>query len=76
MYRLIANDTPDVFLNTISFDKARMLEAFVGATDNLRKFTRLPSHDAQWYEWHLQGKYSDMRSGSRTRMSQRKLRRK
>ncbi|KAG2098226.1 uncharacterized protein F5147DRAFT_656118 [Suillus discolor] len=36
VYRLVAADTQDVFLNNLSFDKAAVLNAFTGATSSLR----------------------------------------
>ncbi|KAG2336736.1 P-loop containing nucleoside triphosphate hydrolase protein [Suillus weaverae] len=36
IYRIVAADTQDVFLNNISFSKAAILDAFTGATPNLR----------------------------------------
>ncbi|KAH7917293.1 hypothetical protein BV22DRAFT_1026655 [Leucogyrophana mollusca] len=39
VYRLIADKTPDVFLNNISFDKGAMHEAFVGSTVHLSEFS-------------------------------------
>ncbi|KAH7919437.1 hypothetical protein BV22DRAFT_1023013 [Leucogyrophana mollusca] len=36
VYRLIADKTPDVFLNNISFDKGAMLAAFVGSSVEMR----------------------------------------
>lgn len=38
VYRLIAWNTPDVFLNRISFDKATMMKAFTGMTGPMRTF--------------------------------------
>ncbi|KIJ57574.1 hypothetical protein HYDPIDRAFT_104092 [Hydnomerulius pinastri MD-312] len=38
IYRLIALGTPDVFLNTISFDKGQMHQAFVGSYEEIRKY--------------------------------------
>ncbi|KAG2352807.1 P-loop containing nucleoside triphosphate hydrolase protein, partial [Suillus spraguei] len=35
VYRLVAADTQDVFLNNLSFDKAAVLNAFTGATPSL-----------------------------------------
>ncbi|KAJ7802826.1 hypothetical protein B0H14DRAFT_3154817 [Mycena olivaceomarginata] len=37
VYRLIAKNTPDVFLNNISFDKLAMHEAFARATPSMRR---------------------------------------
>jgi hypothetical protein len=37
VYRLIANRTPDVFLNNISFDKGTMLDAFTNSLPKLRE---------------------------------------
>jgi hypothetical protein len=36
VYHLIADMTPDVFLNNISFDKAQMHEAFIGSAPAIR----------------------------------------
>ncbi|KAG1763002.1 P-loop containing nucleoside triphosphate hydrolase protein [Suillus placidus] len=36
IYRIVAADTQDVFLNNISFSKAAILDAFTGATPSLR----------------------------------------
>ncbi|KAG1793303.1 P-loop containing nucleoside triphosphate hydrolase protein [Suillus plorans] len=38
IYRIVAADTQDVFLNNISFSKAAVLEAFTGATPSLRTY--------------------------------------
>ena len=38
VYRLIALGSPDVFLNNISFDKARIHQAFIDAGPALSKF--------------------------------------
>jgi SNF2 family DNA or RNA helicase len=38
VYRLIADKTPDVFLNNISFDKAAIHNAFTGASTHLSEF--------------------------------------
>ncbi|KAG1737029.1 P-loop containing nucleoside triphosphate hydrolase protein [Suillus lakei] len=42
VYRLVAADTQDVFLNNLSFDKAAVLNAFTGATPSLSKFRLWP----------------------------------
>ncbi|KAG2063485.1 hypothetical protein BDR04DRAFT_1037816 [Suillus decipiens] len=38
VYRIVAADTQDVFLNNISFSKAAILDAFTGATPSLRTY--------------------------------------
>ncbi|KAG2738555.1 hypothetical protein P692DRAFT_201730973 [Suillus brevipes Sb2] len=38
VYRLVAANTQDVFLNNLSFDKAAILNAFTGATPSLSEF--------------------------------------
>ncbi|KIK38068.1 hypothetical protein CY34DRAFT_91603, partial [Suillus luteus UH-Slu-Lm8-n1] len=38
IYRIVAADTQDVFLNNISFSKAAILDAFTGATPSLRMY--------------------------------------
>jgi SNF2 family DNA or RNA helicase len=38
VYRLIAEGTPDVFLNNISFGKAQLLKSFVKMSPAMRKF--------------------------------------
>ncbi|KAG1851648.1 P-loop containing nucleoside triphosphate hydrolase protein [Suillus subluteus] len=38
IYRIVAADTQDVFLNNISFSKAAILDAFTGATPSLRTY--------------------------------------
>jgi SNF2 family DNA or RNA helicase len=43
IYRIVAADTQDVFLNNISFSKAAILDAFTGATPSLRKYPFAPS---------------------------------
>ncbi|KAJ7934060.1 P-loop containing nucleoside triphosphate hydrolase protein [Mycena leptocephala] len=40
VYRLIAKNTPDVFLNNISFDKLAMHEAFARATPSMQQLFR------------------------------------
>ncbi|KAG1894055.1 P-loop containing nucleoside triphosphate hydrolase protein [Suillus fuscotomentosus] len=40
VYRIVAADTQDVFLNNISFSKAAILDAFTGATPSLRSLFR------------------------------------
>jgi hypothetical protein len=37
IYRLIAKDTPDVFLNNNSFGKEAIQQAFLGATPKMRE---------------------------------------
>jgi hypothetical protein len=46
IYRLIAMNTQDIFLNNISFDKAAIHNAFTGSTPNMRRLTRLRPHYA------------------------------
>jgi hypothetical protein len=38
IYRIVAADTQDVFLNNISFSKAAILDAFTGASPSLRTY--------------------------------------
>ncbi|KAG2747793.1 hypothetical protein P692DRAFT_201716179 [Suillus brevipes Sb2] len=40
IYRIIAANTQDVFLNNISFSKAAILDAFTGAPPSLRRYPR------------------------------------
>ncbi|KAG2062895.1 hypothetical protein BDR04DRAFT_1039611, partial [Suillus decipiens] len=42
IYRIVAANTQDVFLNNISFSKAAILDAFTGATPSLRKYQLVP----------------------------------
>lgn len=47
VYRIIAADTQDVFLNNISFAKAAIHEAFTNSTSNLRQFPKFMSIGSQ-----------------------------
>ena len=47
MYRLIASNSSDVFLNNISFDKALMHQAFIGASVKIRKLHRVCYSDGR-----------------------------
>ncbi|KAG1817600.1 P-loop containing nucleoside triphosphate hydrolase protein, partial [Suillus subaureus] len=41
VYRLVAANTQDVFLNNLFFDKAAVLNAFIGAMPSLSEFSTL-----------------------------------